>query len=168
MSQLPQLKLTIRTPASIKRGRTFGLRLGTGCLEVSVRQVYFGIQSDGMREAARLKLPIAVHAESEQLVATPSGPSAREFLASRPIAAPPSSVFAAFGDPARLAVWWGPAGFTSTFHSFEFESAGRWSFTMHGPDGKAESFDVGRRLESIVVPANEELLDGMSAEVSRP
>jgi allantoinase len=42
---------------------------------------------EGMREAARLKLPLAVHAESEYLVATPAGPDARHFLASRPIAA---------------------------------------------------------------------------------
>jgi uncharacterized protein YndB with AHSA1/START domain len=31
------------------------------------------------------------------------------FRASRKIAAPPSRVFAAFEDSARLAVWWGPA-----------------------------------------------------------
>ena len=42
---------------------------------------------DGLREAARLGLPVAVHAESEALVETPSGRDARDFLASRPIAA---------------------------------------------------------------------------------
>lgn len=58
------------------------------------------------------------------------------FQASREIPAPPPSVFAAFEDSARLAVWWGPAGFTNTFKTFEFEPGGKWSFTMHGPDGK--------------------------------
>jgi allantoinase len=43
--------------------------------------------AEGLREAARLGLPVAVHAESEHLVTTPSGPSARDFLASRPVAA---------------------------------------------------------------------------------
>jgi len=45
-------------------------------------------------------------------------------------------VFAAMSDPARLARWWGPAGFTNTIHQFDFEPGGRWILTMHGPDGK--------------------------------
>jgi len=58
------------------------------------------------------------------------------FRTSREIQAPASAVFAAFEDPDRLARWWGPAGFTSTFHRFEFTPGGRWVFTLHGPDGK--------------------------------
>lgn len=58
------------------------------------------------------------------------------FHASRTIAAPPSSVLAAFADRARLARWWGPSGFTNTFETFAFEPGGHWSLTMHGPDGK--------------------------------
>jgi len=46
-----------------------------------------------------------------------------------------SQVFAAHSDPTRLATWWGPAGFTNTFHEFDFRDGGRWHFTMHGPDG---------------------------------
>lgn len=46
---------------------------------------------DGMREAARLGLPIAVHAESEEitraLTAAMRGSTARDFLDSRPVAA---------------------------------------------------------------------------------
>ena len=30
----------------------------------------------------------------------------------------------------------GPAGFTNTFTVCEFRPGGRWSFTMHGPDGQ--------------------------------
>jgi allantoinase len=41
---------------------------------------------DGLREAARLGLPIAVHAESQELT-RPVGPTVREFLASRPVVA---------------------------------------------------------------------------------
>ncbi|MEA3191587.1 MAG: hypothetical protein QOD77_2169 [Thermoplasmata archaeon] len=58
------------------------------------------------------------------------------FRTSREIAAPPSSVFAAFVDSARLAAWWGPAGFTNTFTACDFRPGGRWSFVMHGPDGR--------------------------------
>ena len=48
----------------------------------------------------------------------------------------PEEVFAAISDPARLARWWGPAGFSNTFETFEFRAGGRWIFTLHGPDGK--------------------------------
>ena len=58
------------------------------------------------------------------------------FTASREIPATPEEIFAAFSDPARLARWWGPAGFNNTFTTCEFISGGQWSFTMHGPDGQ--------------------------------
>jgi uncharacterized protein YndB with AHSA1/START domain len=35
-----------------------------------------------------------------------------------------------------LSRWWGPAGFTNTFEVCEFKKGGRWSFVMHGPDGR--------------------------------
>jgi len=44
-------------------------------------------------------------------------------------------VFKAFADPNHLKNWWGPAGFTNTFHAFDLQAGGKWSFTMHGPDG---------------------------------
>ncbi|HEU5192119.1 MAG TPA: SRPBCC domain-containing protein [Methylomirabilota bacterium] len=57
------------------------------------------------------------------------------FRHSREIPASPDAVFAAFQDPARLARWWGPDGFTNTFHRFDFGRGGAWLFTMHGPNG---------------------------------
>jgi uncharacterized protein YndB with AHSA1/START domain len=57
------------------------------------------------------------------------------FRTSRELPASPGSVFAAIEDPARLARWWGPAGFTNSFQTFEFREGGSWIFTMHGPDG---------------------------------
>ncbi|HMT08647.1 MAG TPA: SRPBCC domain-containing protein [Pyrinomonadaceae bacterium] len=47
-----------------------------------------------------------------------------------------ADVWAAFADADRLARWWGPEGFSNTFEVCEFESGGRWIYTMHGPDGK--------------------------------
>ncbi|RYX82165.1 hypothetical protein EON83_20830 [bacterium] len=136
-----------------------------------------------------------------------------EFQSSRTISASPSSVFAAFADSERLAVWWGPDGFTSTFATYEFEPDGKWSFVMHGPDGKDynneivikeiepsrrivirhvsqphylleitfeptvdggtlvgwnqdfENPETARLLKHIVVPANEQLLNRLNAEV---
>jgi len=57
------------------------------------------------------------------------------FRTSRELPATPESVFAAIQDPVRLARWWGPDGFTSTFQTFEFRKGGSWQFIMHGPDG---------------------------------
>ncbi|MEZ6141247.1 MAG: SRPBCC domain-containing protein [Zavarzinella sp.] len=49
--------------------------------------------------------------------------------------ASPQEVYSAFEDPALLAQWWGPEGFTNTFSQFEFVPEGRWVFTMHAPNG---------------------------------
>jgi uncharacterized protein YndB with AHSA1/START domain len=135
------------------------------------------------------------------------------FKTSRKISATVEQVFAAF-QPERLARWWGPAGFTNTFNICEFKNGGRWSFIMHGPDGRSypnenifaeieapgkviiqhdsepkysltitlessaggavvfwaqefESSEVARRIEHIVVPANEQNLERLAAEVLR-
>jgi uncharacterized protein YndB with AHSA1/START domain len=58
------------------------------------------------------------------------------FNTSREIPATVDQVFAAFSDPERLSRWWGPAGFSNTFSVCEFKNGGRWSFIMHGPDGR--------------------------------
>lgn len=47
-----------------------------------------------------------------------------------------SQIYGAFSSPDLLAKWWGPNGFTNTFEAFEFCTGGRWTFVMHGPDGK--------------------------------
>ena len=81
-----------------------------------------------------------------------NAPSAvdREFVHSRLIDAPREQVFAAFADPARLARWWGPSGFTSTFEVFEFRAGGAWRFVMHGPDGT--NYPNENRFTEIVAP----------------
>lgn len=60
----------------------------------------------------------------------------RSDFRSKILPASPADVFAAMSDPARIARWWGPAGFTSTIHQFDFRPGGRWLLTLHGPDGK--------------------------------
>jgi uncharacterized protein YndB with AHSA1/START domain len=60
----------------------------------------------------------------------------RAFVHSRVVDAPRERVFRAFSDPVRLARWWGPKGFSSTFSEFDFRPGGAWQFVMHGPDGK--------------------------------
>ena len=53
----------------------------------------------------------------------------------RLIDAPAETVFDAFSDPEKLARWWGPKGFSSTFDEFDLRAGGYWRLTMHGPDG---------------------------------
>jgi uncharacterized protein YndB with AHSA1/START domain len=38
-------------------------------------------------------------------------------------------------DPAHIARWWGPKGFTSTILTMDIQVGGEWTLTMHGPDG---------------------------------
>ena len=60
----------------------------------------------------------------------------RACVHTRLIDAPPQRVFQAISDPARLARWWGPEGFSSTFEEFDFRPGGTWRFVMYGPDGR--------------------------------
>lgn len=52
----------------------------------------------------------------------------RIFKASRQL------VYRAWTDPGHLANWWGPAGFTNTFTTFDLRKGGKWHFVMHVPD----------------------------------
>ena len=49
--------------------------------------------------------------------------------------APLKAVWDAWTDPAQVAQWWGPRGFTLTTHSKDLRTGGSWIYTMHGPDG---------------------------------
>lgn len=44
------------------------------------------------------------------------------------------TVYAAWTTPEIFAKWWGPAGFSNTFHEYDFREGGKWIYTMHGPD----------------------------------
>jgi len=49
--------------------------------------------------------------------------------------ADPALLFRAWTEAEHLTRWWGPAGFSSTFETFEPRPGGQWRFTMHGPNG---------------------------------
>lgn len=59
----------------------------------------------------------------------------RSDIRARTVDASPAAVFTVLRDPARVARWWGPDGFTSTIHEFPFHVGGTWRLTLHGPDG---------------------------------
>lgn len=60
----------------------------------------------------------------------------RDILTTRVLHHPRAVVFRAWTDPELLQRWWGPKGFTNTFHAHDLRPGGLWDFTMHGPDGK--------------------------------
>src|SRR4051812_4337378 len=62
--------------------------------------------------------------------------SDRELVHSRTLNAPRELVYEAWTKPEHLINWWGPKGFTNTFHEINIAPGGVWRFIMHGPDGK--------------------------------
>jgi uncharacterized protein YndB with AHSA1/START domain len=61
--------------------------------------------------------------------------SSNEIRITRVYDAPVKAVWDAWTDPAQVAQWWGPRGFTITTHSKDLKVGGHWNYTMHGPDG---------------------------------
>jgi uncharacterized protein YndB with AHSA1/START domain len=60
-----------------------------------------------------------------------------EIVTTRLMNATPERLWEAWTNPALLAAWWGPKGFTNTFHLFEPRPAGTWKLTMHSQDGSS-------------------------------
>ncbi|WP_307439822.1 SRPBCC family protein [Bacillus sp. V2I10] len=61
--------------------------------------------------------------------------SDREIVNTRIFNASREHMFKAFSDPDHLVHWWGPKGFTNTFHEFDMRPEGIWRYVMHGPNG---------------------------------
>jgi uncharacterized protein YndB with AHSA1/START domain len=59
----------------------------------------------------------------------------RQIVTIRVFNAAVKDVFSAWTNPELLRRWWGPKGFSNTFHVFDLRPGGDWKFTMHGPDG---------------------------------
>ena len=74
----------------------------------------------------------------------------RSIVGTRVLAAPRALVFSVWTDPKHLVQWWGPNGFRTTTHAFDFRPGGIWRFVMHGPDGR----DYQNRItfDEIVAP----------------
>jgi uncharacterized protein YndB with AHSA1/START domain len=80
----------------------------------------------------------------------PANSADHEIVSTRLFPASGAKIFAAHADPAALAAWWGPKGFTNEFHAFEFRAGGAWRFTMRGPDGATYVQD--KLFTEIVAP----------------
>lgn len=73
-----------------------------------------------------------------------------EIVNTRTFDTPREQLFDAFINPAHLAQWWGPAGFTNAFHEFDPHPGGAWRFTMRGPDG--QSYEMNKKFLEVVRP----------------
>ncbi|GAA0548253.1 uncharacterized protein YndB with AHSA1/START domain [Rhizomicrobium palustre] len=90
----------------------------------------------------------------------------RSLIVSRVFDAPRQMVFDAFTDPAHLAHWWGPKGFTITTHRFEFRKGGVWRLTMHGPDGR--DYENYVTFEEVTPPSRLVMHYGTAEEEQSP
>lgn len=77
-----------------------------------------------------------------------NGAEEYELVTTRVLNASPALVYKAWTKPEHLAQWWGPSGFTNTFHEFDLRPGGIWEFVMHGPNGadypnKSEFVEIG-------------------------
>jgi uncharacterized protein YndB with AHSA1/START domain len=78
-------------------------------------------------------------------------PLDREVVSTRVFDAPRERLFGAFLDPQLLAAWWGPAGSTNAFETFEPRAGGAWHFTMRGPDGT--EYPMVKEFLEVTAPA---------------
>ena len=78
----------------------------------------------------------------------------REIVMSRVFDAPRALVFRMWTEPEHLAKWFGPKGFTCTFHEANVRVGGRWRFDMHAPNGTI----YPNRIEYLEIVPNERLV----------
>jgi uncharacterized protein YndB with AHSA1/START domain len=64
---------------------------------------------------------------------------------------PRERIFGAFTEPAELAIWWGPQGFTTPEVDLDLRVGGRYRFTMQPPDG--EPFHLSGEFRAIDAPS---------------
>jgi glutathione S-transferase len=59
----------------------------------------------------------------------------RTLVIERVFPASPERVFRAWTDPAVLAAWWGPEGYTTPEFAFDLRAGGAWRTVMQSPEG---------------------------------
>ena len=70
---------------------------------------------------------------------------------SRVLKAPREKVWAAWTDPARMAAWWGPKGFTNPVCELDVRPGGRIWIVMRAPDGS--DHPMGGAFEAVTPPS---------------
>lgn len=78
----------------------------------------------------------------------------KEIIGIKILDAPRELVWDVWTDPKKVAIWWGPNGFTNTIHEMHVKPGGVWRFMMHGPDGT----DYPNHIQFIEVVKPEKLV----------
>ena len=73
-----------------------------------------------------------------------------EIVSTRRVNAPRAAVWEHHADPAKLARWWGPTGFTNVFETYDLRPGGVWRLAMHGPDGAV--YRMEKRFVEVIPP----------------
>lgn len=73
----------------------------------------------------------------------------RELRITKLLNAPVELVWKVWSSPEDIAVWWGPAGFTTVIHKMEFIPGGEWLLTLYSPEG--QSF-ANRSIYREIIP----------------
>ena len=84
------------------------------------------------RRAASPNYPL-VSQPKERTMSANAKPN--EIALTRLYNAPVKAVWDAWIDPAQVAQWWGPRGFSITTKHKHVRPGATWEYTMHGPDG---------------------------------
>ncbi|MDZ4684796.1 MAG: SRPBCC family protein [Planctomycetaceae bacterium] len=114
----------------------------------------YGADEGGKQHLGRL----ALYVEADPATAE------REIVTTRLIDAPREKVFRAWTEPEHLQRWWGPTGFTNTFHEFDLQPGGHWRFIMHGPNGVDHP---NHSLFVEIVPPERIVFDHLSVHLFR-
>lgn len=104
-----------------------------GRTEVTVRARASVFRPEGLGALAGMKAGWSQSLQCLDDVLT--GAADRQVLLTRMVEAPPEVVFPLWVGREHLEKWWGPDGFSITVDEFDVRPGGRWTFTMHGPDG---------------------------------
>ncbi|MBL0340076.1 MAG: SRPBCC domain-containing protein [Bacteroidetes bacterium] len=73
-----------------------------------------------------------------------------EIFSKRVLNARLETAYQVFANPLYLQKWWGPEGFTNTFHEFDLRPEGKWVLTMHGPDkGNYENSSLFKLVQPL-------------------
>jgi len=101
----------------------------------AVREHGTSILLDQLGEQLKNNQELRVSSGVSKIINSPEPISDREIVNTRIFNVPREFMFKAFSDPNHLEKWWGPEGFTNTFHEFDMRPNGIWRFIMHGPNG---------------------------------
>lgn len=144
-----------------------------GKTRVTIRMVFPTAEARDLvvREYGALE---GAHQTLERLAAhlPTMGFAAREIVLQRMIDAPPALVFRCWTDPAHMARWWGPSGFTNPVCELDVRVGGAWRIVMRAPDGTEypcqgvyQAIEPDQRLVFTNIPtdaAGNPILDGLT------